>query len=671
MRFEILGPNNEVVQVVEKTADSVKIGKMVSCDVCLNDQSVSRIHAVLEKQPTGYKLSDRISAGGTYVNQQKVEPNKGVIVEDGAILTFGKVSVRFFADDGAGISSSEAEEEDGATQALAAPSMEEMAAAGVVMNESVSTPAASAVSLNKSSAVNLGKAPATVSLSKAPAVSSSGGFGSASSVAGFASSSAPVKQIIQRKRKRQTSFERRFLSARGSGSNCILEVAEVWNGQTMGVKAFKAGSKAVTIGGAKSCDFKAGNSAREITKLVICQNNTWQILFDAQQDGFILDGDTKVNFAEASNVQFKPSNVVPNKLSCQVHGDIRAKFRLVNGDNEQCFLIRYVNPVPYAAPVLSGFSFNKLGSFIASLIIHFAFFSVILFATDRVDALMVDRILTASRFAVVVEQPPEEEEVEEEKEDEEEPEEEEPEDAELANDAPDTPFAANTAANDAPSTNKGSMSKSEAVGAAQATGLLAQSNAMNSMLAAGLDMSNLDNLDWSSFDASAQAASAGYGLGTTGTGGGGAGMGGFGGGGFGPGGPGGSGAIRTAAKGYNANLGAKGEAKPKLSMKNPEVTGSLDKRIIQKVVRQHAGELRACYEKEVAKIKGLNGRIVIVWLISPQGAVTKALVKETTMKNKNVENCIINSIKFWRFPAPKGGGMVQIEYPFVFELSSN
>lgn len=108
------------------------------------------------------------------------------------------------------------------------------------------------------------------------------------------------------------------------------------------------------------------------------------------------------------------------------------------------------------------------------------------------------------------------------------------------------------------------------------------------------------------------------------------------------------------------------EGIPLTKLKEPTVTGSLDKRIIQKVVRQHANELRSCYERELAKVKGLNGRIVVMFIISSQGYVTTAIVKETTMKNKNVESCITNSIKFWRFPAPKGGGMAQVEYPFEF-----
>ncbi len=111
------------------------------------------------------------------------------------------------------------------------------------------------------------------------------------------------------------------------------------------------------------------------------------------------------------------------------------------------------------------------------------------------------------------------------------------------------------------------------------------------------------------------------------------------------------------------------DLKPKVRMKPPEVIGSIDKRIIQKIVRQHAGELRACYEKELHKNKELAGRIVVLWLISSQGVVTKALLKESTIKNKNVEDCVVNSIKFWRFPAPKGGGIAKVEFPFEFETT--
>ena len=107
---------------------------------------------------------------------------------------------------------------------------------------------------------------------------------------------------------------------------------------------------------------------------------------------------------------------------------------------------------------------------------------------------------------------------------------------------------------------------------------------------------------------------------------------------------------------------------PKLQMQIPEVDGNMDRRIIQKVTKRHKGELRACYEKELPKTKGIKGKIVVNWVIDAQGSIIKAEVKETTVGNPDVENCFTNSIKHWRFPSPKGGGTVQVDFPFELEL---
>ena len=719
MRFEILGPDMSVVNVVETEANPIRIGKSASCELCLEGSNVSRVHAQLDKSGDVYKISDRISAGGTFVNGKKVEVGKPVVVEDGATLMFGDVQVRVsFASavasllEADGIDEMSFEDEDspgGATLAMEMPSLEELSNGGLenLLNkqEEVSAPepekapapavaaeapapaapaapsipeapvAAAAATVSKS-AVSSAVSPALKS-NDSPAASmnkpaAGGGFGG-----GFAAptASGPVQRTIIRKKKRAVSFERRFLSARGKSNKCSLEVAMVWRDTVLSITQYKPDSKSeVSVGAGKDCTYHVDTNFNGGAKIHLARfvNNRWEILFNNAFDGFVLCGERKVPFKTASSAEFQiPStnaNLMPGSLACPVDGSVRAKFVF----GEVSILIHYVDTVPFVLPALAGLKATDSAPLIASLILHFAIFSVILFATDRVNALMVDRIISSSRFAMVVEQPVEED-LDEEKPDEEEPPEEDPEESDEVSDVPDdpTPFAATTSSNNTPN-NGQSMGRAAAEGAAQATGLLAQSNAMNSMLAAGLDVSNLDNLDWSSFDVNAAAASAGYGMGATGTGGGGAGLGGFGAGGFGPGGAGGrGGAIAVGGRNANLDIGRKGEAKPTLKMKNPEVTGSIDKRIIQKVVRQHTGELRACYERELAKTKGLNGRIVVVWIISAQGAVTSAVVKETSMRNKNVESCITSSIKFWRFPAPKGGGMAQVEYPFVFELGSN
>lgn len=105
---------------------------------------------------------------------------------------------------------------------------------------------------------------------------------------------------------------------------------------------------------------------------------------------------------------------------------------------------------------------------------------------------------------------------------------------------------------------------------------------------------------------------------------------------------------------------------PTLTLGDAEVRGQLDREIIQRVVREHRREIRACYEGELQRNQNLEGRISIEWVISPNGSVAASQVESSTMNNSEVESCLARRIRSWRFPEPRGGGTVRVTYPFVF-----
>lgn len=115
------------------------------------------------------------------------------------------------------------------------------------------------------------------------------------------------------------------------------------------------------------------------------------------------------------------------------------------------------------------------------------------------------------------------------------------------------------------------------------------------------------------------------------------------------------------------SIGGKKEHDIGISGGTPMVLGSLDKELIRRVIRAHANEIRYCYELELAKNPGLWGKVSVNFVISPTGSVQSAKVKETTINNQNVENCIVGKIKGWKFPEPKGGGIVIVTYPFILK----
>ncbi len=116
-------------------------------------------------------------------------------------------------------------------------------------------------------------------------------------------------------------------------------------------------------------------------------------------------------------------------------------------------------------------------------------------------------------------------------------------------------------------------------------------------------------------------------------------------------------------------LGGKTDRDVTMTQGTPVILGSLDKEIIRRIVQEHASQIRYCYEKELTRTPGIFGKIVVKWVINGEGKVTQAQTAETQMRNANVEGCLATKIKTWVFPKPKGGGIVIVNYPFVFKQS--
>jgi pSer/pThr/pTyr-binding forkhead associated (FHA) protein len=158
---------------------------------------------------------------------------------------------------------------------------------------------------------------------------------------------------------------------------------------------------------------------------------------------------------------------------------------------------------------------------------------------------------------------------------------------------------------------------------------------------------------------------------------------GFGRSGFGPGGGGtGWGTIGTGrygtighgsgtGSGYGAGAGRGGmrgrtAQTPQVRIGNATATGDLDRNIIRRYIRRKLPQIKYCYEKQLLVRPGLDGTVVSEFTISPQGAVLNSKASGVA---KEVSDCVADVIGTIQFPAPKGGGLVQVRYPFTFRPS--
>lgn len=132
----------------------------------------------------------------------------------------------------------------------------------------------------------------------------------------------------------------------------------------------------------------------------------------------------------------------------------------------------------------------------------------------------------------------------------------------------------------------------------------------------------------------------------------------------------GGGALGRKGYGRGANrLGERKASIPRVIPGKPIVTGSLSKAIIRRVIRRHRNEYRYCYEKVLNKAPGLAGKVRVSFTIGADGKVIAAKTLDDTLKDPAVAKCLVRKVKRWVFPAPKGGGVVAVVYPFVFAPS--
>ncbi len=76
--------------------ERVTVGSARYCDACVNDVSVSRVHAFVIRHGATYTVQDAESAAGTFLNDELLENGVSRDLRSGDRLAFGNVEVVFF-----------------------------------------------------------------------------------------------------------------------------------------------------------------------------------------------------------------------------------------------------------------------------------------------------------------------------------------------------------------------------------------------------------------------------------------------------------------------------------------------------------------------------------------------------------------------------------------------
>lgn len=121
--------------------------------------------------------------------------------------------------------------------------------------------------------------------------------------------------------------------------------------------------------------------------------------------------------------------------------------------------------------------------------------------------------------------------------------------------------------------------------------------------------------------------------------------------------------------GVKGSLSGSGASQIRFGTEDADVEEGLTREEVGAVIKQHAKEIRLCYEDGKRRSDRVDGHLKLSFTINKIGrviAVNRLPSSEGEGPDAPVGQCVMNRLRGWGFPKPKGGVDVKVSYPFVF-----
>ncbi|MGM0574160.1 MAG: AgmX/PglI C-terminal domain-containing protein [Myxococcota bacterium] len=112
------------------------------------------------------------------------------------------------------------------------------------------------------------------------------------------------------------------------------------------------------------------------------------------------------------------------------------------------------------------------------------------------------------------------------------------------------------------------------------------------------------------------------------------------------------------------------DIKPVAIASKATVSGRLDRKTVQQIIRRNMSGIKWCYQDALQRNRRLRGKVALVFNILPNGRVQgeKAVAQGGSINDAEMLRCIQRKIGRLRFPKPKGaGGLVKVSYPVILK----
>lgn len=120
-------------------------------------------------------------------------------------------------------------------------------------------------------------------------------------------------------------------------------------------------------------------------------------------------------------------------------------------------------------------------------------------------------------------------------------------------------------------------------------------------------------------------------------------------------------------KGEHAGVNGQGHSFVSMDIVGANVEEGLTKDEVGEVIHRHLSEVRYCYESAMIRTPDIEGKLIVNFTIGGNGMVKSSEVKQSTLPDPRLDDCILRRLVTWKFPNPKGGVDVAVSYPFIFK----
>ena len=103
----------------------------------------------------------------------------------------------------------------------------------------------------------------------------------------------------------------------------------------------------------------------------------------------------------------------------------------------------------------------------------------------------------------------------------------------------------------------------------------------------------------------------------------------------------------------------------KTKVKEPLI-GRINSRHLEQAIKKNRFQLNLCYELALRRNQNLRGKMHWVWRINSLGKVSDISLVKSTLRDRQMINCVRRKLASWSFPRPKRGS-VKINHRFDFE----